>query len=284
METTVSGGGKEVRIGREGPTVLIGERINPTGRRKLAEALKAGDWDVVRREAVDQVEAGADILDVNVAVSDLDERSVLPRAVEVVCGAVNVPLCIDINDPAALREALAVYEGKPIVNSVTGEEKSLQEILPLVKERGAAVIGLTLDDRGIPRTSEERYEVACRIVERAEAAGIPREDVIIDCLALSLGADDQAAVTTLGAIRRVREGLGVNQTLGASNISFGMPDRVLINQIFLSLAVAAGVTCPTVNVARAGAAVLATDLVLGRDRYSQRFTSHYRRQKKASRS
>ncbi|MCF8063314.1 MAG: dihydropteroate synthase, partial [Deltaproteobacteria bacterium] len=233
-------------------------------------------------EAVDQVEAGADILDVNVVVSGLDERSVLPRAVAVVCSVVDVPLCIDINEPAALKEALAVYEGKPIVNSVTGEEKSLGELLPLVKEHGAAVIGLTLDDRGIPKTAGERYEVACRIVERAESAGIPREDVIIDCLALSLGADDQAAVTTLGAIRKVKEGLGVNQTLGASNISFGMPDRVLINQVFLSLAVASGVTCPTVNVARAKAAILATDLVLGRDRFSQRFTSYYRSRKRGS--
>lgn len=276
METRVSCRSREVGIRQDGPTILIGERINPTGKKRLAEALRAGDWDEIRREALAQVEAGADILDVNVVASDVDERSVLPRAIETVCSAVDVPLCIDINDPVALKEALAVYDGKPIVNSVTGEEKSLDEVLPLVKEYGAAVIGLALDDQGIPKEPEKRVEVACRIVERAESGGIPREDVIIDCLALSLGADDQAAVTTLGAIRKVKEVLGVNQTLGASNISFGMPDRPLINQVFLSLAVASGVTCPTVDAARVRAAILATDLVLGRDRFSQRFTRHYR--------
>lgn len=276
METRVSCRERKVSIRPDGPTVLIGERINPTGKKKLAEALRSGDWDVIRHEALAQVEAGADILDVNVVASDVDERALLPRAIEVICSVVNVPLCIDVNDPAALKEALKVYEGKPIVNSVTGEEKSLDDVLPLVKEYGAAVIGLTLDDQGIPKDPEKRFEVACRIVERAESGGIPREDVIIDCLALSLGADDQAGMTTLGAIRKVRDVLGVNQTLGASNISFGMPDRPLINQVFLSLAVAAGVTCPTVDAARVKAAILATDLVLGRDRFSQRFTRYYR--------
>jgi 5-methyltetrahydrofolate--homocysteine methyltransferase len=276
METRVSCRDREVSIRPDGPTVLIGERINPTGKKRLAEALRAGDWDVIRHEALAQVEAGADILDVNVVASDVDERALLPRAIEVICRVVDVPLCIDVNEPEALKEALKVYEGKPIVNSVTGEEKSLNDVLPLVKEYGAAVIGLTLDDQGIPKDPEKRFEVACRIVERAESGGIPREDVIIDCLALSLGADDQAAMTTLGAIRKVRDVLGVNQTLGASNISFGMPDRPLINQVFLSLAVAAGVTCPTVDAARVKGAILATDLVLGRDRFSQRFTRYYR--------
>jgi 5-methyltetrahydrofolate--homocysteine methyltransferase len=231
---------------------------------------------VVRQEAIDQVQAGADILDVNVAAPDVDEIAVLPRAIETIMAAVDVPLCIDINNPAALREALAVYKGKPIVNSVSGEEKALTEVLPLVKEYGTAVIGLTLDDSGIPKSSEKRLEIAWKIIERAESLGIPREDIIIDCLALALGSDDQAAFVTLQAIRKVKTELGVNQTLGASNISFGLPDRSLVNKAFLALAIEAGVTCPTVDVAQVRSSILAADLILGRDRFSQRYIRDYR--------
>jgi 5-methyltetrahydrofolate--homocysteine methyltransferase len=277
METKVSSGKKEVVVSGSGPTLLIGERINPTGKKKLAEALKTGDFEVVRREAITQVEAGADILDVNVVIPEADEVSLLPKVMETIMGVVDVPLCIDINNPAALKEALKVYEGKAIVNSVSGEEKSLNEILPLVKEYGAAVIGLTLDDAGIPKTPEKRLEIAHKIIERAESMGIPREDIIIDCLCLSLGSDDQAGLGTLEAIRRVRDELGVNQTLGASNISFGLPDRPAVNKAFLSLAIQAGVTCPTVDAAKVKQTILATDLILGRDRYSQRYIQDYRK-------
>ena len=276
METRVSSATKEVVITGNGPTTLIGERINPSGKKKLAEALKRGDFDVARMEAVNQVEAGADILDVNVVSTGVDEVTVLPKVIETVMTAVDVPLCIDINNPAALEEALKVYRGKPIVNSVTGEESSLNEILPLVKEYGASVIGLTIDEGGIPKEAERRVAVARKIIERAGSLGIPAEDVIIDCLALAVGADTNAAQVTLEAVRRVREELGVNQTLGASNISFGLPDRGVVNHTFLTMAISSGVTCPTVDVAKVRPAVLSTDLILGRDRFAQRYMRDFR--------
>jgi 5-methyltetrahydrofolate--homocysteine methyltransferase len=277
METKVSSAKMEVIISDSGPTVLIGERINPTGKKRLAEALKAGDFDVVRQEAIAQVEAGADILDVNVVTPGVDEISLLPKAIEMIRGAVDVPLCIDINNPAALKEALKAYEGKPIVNSVSGEEKSLNEVLPLVKEYGTAVIGLTIGDSGIPKEAEKRLEVAHKIIERAESMGIPREDIIIDCLVLAVGSDDRAGLVTLDAIRKVKAELGVNQTLGASNISHGLPNRPAVNQAFLALAIEAGVTCPTVDAAKVRSTILAIDLILGRDRFAQRYIKDYRK-------
>lgn len=277
METKITSTKKEVIISDSVPTVLIGERINPTGKKKLADALRAGNLDAVCQEAIAQVEAGADILDVNVGAPDVDEVVLLPKAVEAVMDAVDVPLCIDINNPAALEAALKAYRGKAIVNSVSGEEESLKRVLPLVKEHGAAVIGLALDDDGIPKTAEKRLGVVQKIIERAEALGIPREDIIIDCLALSLGSDDQAGLVTLESIRKVKAAFGVNQTLGASNISFGLPDRPLVNKAFLSLAIEAGVTCPTVDAAKVRSTILATDLILGRDRFSQRYIKDFRK-------
>lgn len=277
METKITSPKKAVIISNLGPTVLIGERINPTGKKKLAGALKTGNLDVVRQEAIAQVEAGADILDVNVGAPEVDEIDLIPKAIEAVMDVVDVPLCIDINNPAALKAALKVYRGKPIVNSVSGEEKSLDQVLPLVKAYGTAVIGLALDDDGIPKTPEKRLAVVCKIIERAEALGIPREDIIIDCLALSLGSDDQAGFATLESIRRVKAEIGVNQTLGASNVSFGLPDRPLVNKTFLSLAIEAGVTCPTVDAEKARPTILTTDLILGRDRFSQRYIQDYRK-------
>jgi 5-methyltetrahydrofolate--homocysteine methyltransferase len=279
METKVSSTTREILIVGEGPTVLIGERINPSGKKKLAEALKRGDLDVVSKEAIAQVEAGADILDVNVACTGVDEIAVLPKSIETIMAAVDTPLCIDINNPVALKEALKVYKGKPIVNSVTGEENSLNEILPLVKEYGAAVIGLTIDDEGIPKESDRRVGIAHKIVERAESLGIPPKDVIIDCMALTLGADSNAGLVTLEAIRKVKEELGVNQTLGASNISFGLPDRNLVNHTFLAMAILSGVTCPTVDVAKVRPAVLSIDLILGRDLFAQRYMRDFRQRK-----
>ncbi|MCJ7687335.1 MAG: dihydropteroate synthase, partial [Desulfobacteraceae bacterium] len=206
-----------------------------------------------------------------------DEVAMLPKAVAAVMATVDAPICIDINNSSALREALKVYKGKPIVNSVTGEEKSLSEILPLVKEYGTAVIGLTLDEKGIPKEAGQRVSIARKIIERATALGIPKEDVIIDCLALSIGSESLAGLVTLETIRRVKEELGVNQTLGASNISFGLPNRGLLNNTFLSIAIAAGLTCPTVNAAKVCSTVLATDLALGRDRYAMRYIKDYRK-------
>lgn len=276
METNVSRGDKEVLIGDHKPTILIGERINPTGKKKMAAALASGDYKYVREMALSQVEAGADILDVNVVTPGVDEVALLPKIVELVMNAVDVPLCIDINDPNALRAALPLYEGKPIINSVTAEKRSLEEILPLVKEYNTAVIALTIDDGGIPKDAGKRVEIAHQIVELAADMGIPKKDIIVDPLCISLGADTNAGMVTLEAIRRIKAELDVNQTLGASNISFGLPDRHAVNHAFLAVAIQAGITCPCVNVAHVRQAVLATDLVLGRDRFAQRFIKDFR--------
>jgi 5-methyltetrahydrofolate--homocysteine methyltransferase len=276
MNTNVSGTTREVLITYDGPTTLIGERINPTGKKKLSAALQAGDMELVRQLAISQVEAGADILDVNVGATGVDEVSLLPQAVQIVMQAIDVPLCIDSDNPKALAAALKVYQGKAIVNSVNGQEERLKEVLPLVKEYGAAVIGLTMDDQGIPKGVDRRLAIAGTIIERAEALGIPREDIIIDCLAMTIAADGQAGLATLEAVRRVKAEFGVNQTLGASNISFGLPDRNVLNDAFLALAITAGVSCPVVNAARVRPAILATDLLLGRDEYAMRYIKAYR--------
>ncbi|MBC7239880.1 MAG: dihydropteroate synthase, partial [Chloroflexi bacterium] len=201
------------------PTCIIGERINPTGKKLLAESLARGDMSRVKRLAEEQVAAGAAILDVNVGAAGVNEVEVLPMAVRAVMEVTDVPLCLDSANAQALRAALEVYEGKALINSVNGEEASLGRVLPLVKEFDAAVIGLTMDERGIPKTAEERLEVAKKIVSRAEAMGIPRKDILIDCLALAVGADTTAGSVALEAIRLVRRELGVNMTLGVSNIS-----------------------------------------------------------------
>ena len=276
METRVSSATKEVLIGDEHPTVLIGERINPTGKKRMSEALKAGNLDIIRKEALEQVRAGADIIDINVSTFGVDEVTRLPQAVQAVMATVDVPLCIDSTKPEAIEEALKVYKGKPLINSVTGEEHSLREILPLVKEYGAAVIGLTQDDEGIPKDPERRIAIAHKIVKRAEAMGIPRENIIIDCIALAVGTDTSSGVAVIEAIREVKAELGVNLTLGASNVSFGLPDRELLNSSFLSIVIATGVTCPVVDVAKVRPIVLATDLVLGRDKRARRYTKAYR--------
>lgn len=277
MKTIVSSGRKQVSIGHDLPTVLIGERINPTGKKRLASSLKNGELEYVRKEALDQVEAGADILDVNVLTPGIDEVSLLPRVVQEVTELVDVPLCLDFHDPRALEEALKVYQGKPIINSVTGEEKSLNSILPLVNEYGAAVIGLTMDERGIPKDAKSRVAIAEKIIERAAQMGVEREDVIIDCLALAIGSDHKAGSITLEAISAVKRRFGVNQTMGASNISFAMPNRESLNQSFLSMAIWCGVTCPTLDVAAARMNVLANDLVMGHDRFGQQYIKAFRK-------
>jgi len=205
----------------------------------------------------------------------------LPQAVQTVMDVVDVPLCLDSTNHEALEAALKVYKGKPLINSVTGEERSLAKILPLVKEYGAAVIGLVQDDEGIPNNAEGRVAIAHKIVERAEAAGISREDVIIDCLAFSMGADTSSGPAVIEAIRQIKAKLGVNLTLGASNVSFGLPDRDLLNNAFLAIAIAAGVTCPIVDAAKVRPTILATDLVLGRDNYAMRYTKAYRQRQKS---
>lgn len=282
METRITSAGKEVIIGEGRATVLIGERINPSGRKKLSEALKAGQLEIIDGEAKAQVEAGADIIDVNVGGAfGIDEVDVLPKAVKIAMKAVDVPLCIDSSSPDALMAALKVYKGKPLVNSVSGEENSLARILPVIKEYGAAVVGLTQDDDGIPASADRRVAIAHKIVERAGKAGIPPEDIVIDCLASAVGAVPDAGLIILETIRRVKEELGVNMTMGASNISFGLPDRDLINYAFISAVIAAGATSLIVNVAKVRPIVLAADLVMAQDKRARRYIDAYRQRQKS---
>jgi 5-methyltetrahydrofolate--homocysteine methyltransferase len=278
METILRSRQQRVAIGPQHPLVVIGERINPTGRKKLARALEEGNLKMVQEEALKQVHEGAQVLDVNVGVSGIDEPRLLSEAVQAVCEVVEVPLCIDSALTKALEAGLGVYDGKALVNSVNGEERKLKEVLPLVKNYGAAVVGLTMDDAGIPRNAERRLEIARRIVAAAQNEGIPLEDVIIDPLAMAISTDHLAAVETLKAIKLIRDELGVNQTLGASNISFGLPDRSAINSIFTALAVANGVTCPILDptVWDIRRAALLTDMLLGKDEWCMNFISVYR--------
>ncbi len=279
METILTGTEGTVRISLDLPTVIIGEKINPTGRSWLTKQLTEGNLDALRGEATKQLEEGADVLDVNVGAASVNEVELLPQAVEVVQDEVGVPLCIDTADKDALEAALKVYQGKPLVNSVNGEEKSLERVLPLVAEYGAAVIGLTMDDDGIPKNAEKRLEIAKKIVERAESLGIPREDVLIDCLALTVSAEPDAAIITLNTIDLVREELGVNQALGHSNVSFGLPDREVINRVALGMVIRAGVNAPIVNAAEVKQSILAADLLMGRDQYAMNYIKYYRQKK-----
>lgn len=280
METRVSSATKEVIISGERPTVLIGERINPTGKKKLAAALQAGDLDLVRQEALAQVQAKADILDVNVGIPEVDEASLLPQAIQAVMDVVDVPLSIDSSNPKALAAALETYRGKALINSVTGQNDSLEQILPLVKKYRAAVVGLTMDEEGIPTDADRRVSIARKIVERATAMGIPREDIIIDCLSMPTAADNKTAIVIIEAIRRISAELGLNQTMGTSNVSFGLPDRPLLNSAFLAIVIQQGVTCPVVDVAKVRPFVLATDALLGRDMYMQRYIQAFRERDK----
>jgi 5-methyltetrahydrofolate--homocysteine methyltransferase len=278
METILRSNTKAVTISPDHPLVIIGERINPTGRKKLAHALEKGDLTLVQEEALRQVAEGAHVLDVNVGVSGIDEPGMLKRAISAIREVTDVPLCIDSALPKALEAGLESYGGKPLVNSVNGEKRKLDGILPLVKSYGAAVIGLTMDEGGIPKEATKRFEIAERIVERAQKEGIPMEDVIIDPLAMAVAADQEAALQTLEALRLIRDKLGVNLTLGVSNISFGLPDRHAINAVFLAMAVFNGLTCPIVDptiwdMRRAG---LILDLLRGKDAYCMNYISVFR--------
>jgi 5-methyltetrahydrofolate--homocysteine methyltransferase len=276
MHTILKSTTKEVIIGIDRPFVMIGEKINPTGRKKLAAALSEGNLDYVCQLAESQVAWGADVLDINVGVPGLDEVAVVKKLVELLATVVDVPLCLDSASPAVLAAGLAVAPGKPLVNSVSGEEKRLETVLPLVKERGAAVIGLTMDDNGIPKTPEERLAVAEKIIERAARMGIPVEDIIIDPLVLTVGSDSHAALITLQTVDLLRKEFGININLGASNVSFGLPDRPTVNQTFLTLAIQMGATCSITDPSKLGATSRAVDLLLGRDANSMRYLKYFR--------
>jgi 5-methyltetrahydrofolate--homocysteine methyltransferase len=276
MQTTLHGTKKLITIDTDGPVTIIGEKINPTGQKKMASALLEKNFDYIRELATRQVAYGADILDVNVGVPGLDEESALAEVAQIVSGLVDIPICLDSPNPAALARAIDVIPGKPLINSVSGEEKKLSDILPIVKAREAAVIGLAMDDDGIPATAEGRLKVAEKIIERATRLGIPQEDVIIDPLVLTVGADSKAAELTLATIRLIREQLGVNINLGASNVSFGLPERLTVNQAFLALSIGAGASCVISDPMKLANIVRASDLLLGRDEYAIRYIRYFR--------
>ena len=270
METILESPAKQVVIGPGRPFVMIGERINPTGRKGLSDELKAGDFDRVRADALAQVEAGAPVLDVNGGVPGVDEADLLVRMVKLVSEITGVPLSIDSSTDAALEAALDVYEGKALVNSVTGEEDKLERILPVVKRHGAAVIGLASDERGPLPDPNERLAIARKIMQRAADHGIAPEDVIIDPMAMAVGADPDSGAVVLETMRLVRDELGANLTCGASNISFGMPGRAEITGTFIAMARMHGLTCAIANPLsrEIRVAALGSDVLLGVDRYA----------------
>ena len=246
-KTVISSKTKEVIIGSDQPFVIIGERINPTGRKLLAEEMKAGNLERVREDALSQVAAGAQMLDVNAGVPLADEPKILADSIKLIQGITDVPLCIDSSIVEALKRGLEAYEGKALLNSVTGEEERLETVLPLVKKFGCAVIGISNDDSGISEDINVRFDVARKIVERAMDHGIPKEDVIIDPLVMPVGAINDAGRQVLELIKKLQNELGVNTTCGASNLSFGLPNRHGLNTAFIAMAIASGMPCAITN-------------------------------------
>jgi 5-methyltetrahydrofolate--homocysteine methyltransferase len=279
METVVTGKGTEVRFGLALPTVIIAERINPTGRKELAEELKQGKFDIVREDAIKQTEAGAHIIDINVGAVGVDEVEVLPGAVKMVMEVTNQPICLDSVNPKAIKAALEVYPYKAIINSVSGKEESLEEILPMVKDSGSAVVCLTMDDNGIPDDVGKRFEIAKKIMKRAESAGIKREDLVFDCLVMTNAADSNSGRVTLETQRRIADEFGVSITGGYSNISFGMPNRDLLNIHFITMGIASGLCAAITDPLISGihGAIKAADFLTGRDPYGMNYISYSRK-------
>ncbi len=278
METRLSSRSREVVIAGDRPFVIIGERINPTGRKVLAAEMKEGVMERVRSDAEAQVAAGAHMLDVNAGIPAVDEPALLVAAIKAVMQVTDAPICIDSSIIEALEAGLNAYEGKALVNSVTAEDERLERILPLVKKHSAAVIGMANDETGISMVPAERLELARRIIQRAVDHGIPREDVIIDPIAMTVAADPTCGLITLETMRLIRDELGNNMTCGASNVSFGLPDRATVNAAFLPLAMHAGLTCAITNPLepQVRRAVLAGDLLLGHDEYAMRWIASFR--------
>jgi 5-methyltetrahydrofolate--homocysteine methyltransferase len=274
MKTILRGKSSEVVIDTEGPVVIIGESINPTRRKKLIETLSQNDFRFAIQLGKSQVAAGAEVLDVNVGYPGVDDVTLLPATVKAIQQELDVPLCLDSPNPLAIEAALKVVEGKALINSVNGEEKSLNAILPLARDHGAAVIGLVMDDQGITHDPEKRLKIAGKILERALALGIREEDVVIDPLAMAVSADPLACMVTIGTIRLVHEKMGVNITQGASNISFGLPGRENLNNAHMALSIWNGLSCPIANPAKITALVRAVDLVRNRDDYAIRYVEY----------
>ena len=275
MKTILKGTSKEVVIDTEGPVVIIGECINPTRRKKLASTLQTNDFSYMLELAKSQIDAMADVLDVNVGFPGVVDKELLPRAVIELQERFDIPLCLDSPNPKAIEAALKVARGKCLINSVNAEEASLQRLLPVAREYGAAIIGLVLDDDGITHDPEKRLRIAEKIIERAVRSGIKEEDVIIDPMAMAVSADPNACRVTLETIRLVHDRLGHNITQGASNISFGLPNRENINNAYMAMSIMYGLTCPIANPEKITGLVRAADLVLGRDDYAIRFIEHF---------
>lgn len=276
MQTELRGPSAVVTIGADLPTVMIGERINPTGRKVFSSELQTGDLTRIPRDVQAQFMAGAGVLDVNVGAAGVDEVKWLPEAVKLVQATADVPVCIDSPNPQALAAALKVAQGRALVNSVNGEEARLSAVLPVVADYGAAVIALCMDDDGIPATPEDRLRVAETILERAAKLGIGVDSLIFDPLVLTVGSDHRAGLVTLETARLLRDKLGCNMTVGASNASHGMPNRELLNTVFLAQLITAGVNAPICNPVKNALAVRAADLMLGRDEWAMTYIQAYR--------
>lgn len=276
--TVISSASKEVVIGFDQPFVVIGERINPTGRKLLAEEMKAGDYSRVEADALAQVAAGAQVLDVNAGIPLADEPTILAQSIKLVQSITDVPLSIDSSIVAALEAGLEAYEGKALLNSVTGEEERLEQVLPLVKKHGCAVIAISNDDTGISEDINVRFEVAKKIVERAADYGIPAADIVVDPLVMPIGAINSAGLQVMDLVRRLRTELKVNTTCGASNLSFGLPNRNGLNAAFISMAISSGMTSAITNPLHAELmqAVRGANVVMGNDPECAQWINAYR--------
>lgn len=276
--TVVSSASKEVVIGFDEPFVIIGERINPTGRKLLAAEMAAGDYSRVESDALAQIAAGAQMLDVNAGIPLADEPRILAECVKLVQSLTDAPLSIDSSIVAALEAGLAVYQGKPLVNSVTGEEERLEVVLPLIKKYGAAVVAISNDETGISEDPDVRFNVARKIVERAQDFGIPKEDILVDPLVMPVGALNDAGRNVLHLIRRLREELKVNTTCGASNFSFGLPNRHGLNASFLAMAIGAGMTSAITNPLHDPEmqGIMGGNVVMGHDPHCTRWIRKFR--------
>ena len=277
-DTVLSSATREVVLGFDRPFVIIGERINPTGRKLLAEEMRAGDFSRVERDVIAQVEAGAHMLDVNAGIPLADEPAILAHTIRLVQSLTDLPLSIDSSIVEALEAGLAAYVGKPLVNSVTGEEERLERVLPLIKKYGAAVVAISNDDTGISEDPDVRFAVAKRIVERAADHGIPASDIIVDPLVMPIGAMRTAGRQVFALVNRLRDELKVNSTCGASNVSFGLPNREGINAAFLPMAIASGMTSAITNPMQPDLkrAVMAADVLMGNDPDCTRWISAHR--------
>ena len=278
MHTVLSSPGKTVTIGHDQPFCIIGERINPTGRKKFQMQLRAGDLSAIEKDVLTQIAGGANVLDVNMGVPLTDEPALLSKAITLIQSITDTPICIDSSIIEALQAGLEAYQGKALVNSVTGEDERMELILPLIKKHGAAIIALPNDETGIPATAAERMVITEKIVRSVEKHGIPLEDLVIDPLAMTVGADPEAVKITLETIYLIREKWGLNMTLGASNISFGLPYRHALNAAFLPAAMSHGLTCAVMD-ARTPLiveSVRAADLLLGLDPWGSNWITRFR--------